>query len=67
MAAAGDGRAALAADIAAVYVNDASDRVAAAARQVVAALHARTGDGVSAFHAMHCTTPQRRRVDETLA
>ena len=32
-----------------------------------AALHARTGDGVSAFHAMHCTTPQRRRVDETLA
>ena len=32
-----------------------------------AALHARTGDSVSAFHAMHCTTPQRRRVDETLA
>ena len=31
-----------------------------------AALHARTGDGVSAFHALHCTTPQRRRVDETL-
>jgi len=32
-----------------------------------AALHARTGDGVSAFHATHCVTPQRRRVDETLA
>jgi alkylation response protein AidB-like acyl-CoA dehydrogenase len=44
MASSGDGRAALAADIAAVYTNDASDRVAAASRQVVAALHARTGD-----------------------
>ena len=41
MASSGDGRAALAADIAAVYTNDASDRVAAAARQVVAALHTR--------------------------
>ena len=45
MASSGDGRAALAADIAAVYTNDASDRVAAAARQVVAALHTRTGAG----------------------
>jgi alkylation response protein AidB-like acyl-CoA dehydrogenase len=45
MASSGDGRAALAADIAAVYTNDASDRVAAASRQVVAALHAKTGDG----------------------
>ncbi len=44
MAAAGDGRAGLAADIAAVYTNDAADRVAAASRQVVAALHTRTGD-----------------------
>jgi alkylation response protein AidB-like acyl-CoA dehydrogenase len=44
MASNGDGRAALAADIAAVYTNDASDRVAAASRQVVAALHAKTGD-----------------------
>jgi alkylation response protein AidB-like acyl-CoA dehydrogenase len=44
MASSGDGRAALAADIAAVYTNDASDRVAAAARQVVAALHTRTRD-----------------------
>ena len=32
-----------------------------------AALHARVGDGVSAFHALHCATPQRRRVDETMA
>jgi adenylate cyclase len=31
-----------------------------------AALHARVGDGVSAFHALHCTSPQRRRVDETM-
>jgi alkylation response protein AidB-like acyl-CoA dehydrogenase len=44
MASGGDGRAALAADIAAVYTNDASDRVAAAARQVVAAIHTRTRD-----------------------
>ena len=32
-----------------------------------ASLHARTGDGVSAFHASNCTTPRRRRVDETMA
>jgi hypothetical protein len=32
-----------------------------------ASLHARVGDGVSAFHALHCTAPERRRVDETLA
>ena len=32
-----------------------------------ASLHARVGDGVSAFHAMHCATPQPRRVDETIA
>jgi alkylation response protein AidB-like acyl-CoA dehydrogenase len=45
MVSSGDGRAALATDIAAVYTNDASDRVAAASRQVVAALHTRAGDG----------------------
>jgi adenylate cyclase len=32
-----------------------------------ATLHARTGDGVSAFHALHSTMPQRRKVDETMA
>ncbi len=37
------------------------------AARLFAALHARVGDGVSAFHALHCTTPERRRVDETLA
>jgi len=44
MASAGDGRARLAADIAAVYVNDAADRVAAASRQMVAALNAHHAD-----------------------
>jgi protein-L-isoaspartate O-methyltransferase len=38
MAARGDGRAALAADIARVYTHDAADKVAAASRQVVEAL-----------------------------
>ena len=32
-----------------------------------AALHAGVGDGVSAFHALHCASPQQRRVDETMA
>jgi alkylation response protein AidB-like acyl-CoA dehydrogenase len=44
MAASGDGRASLAADIAAVYTNDAADRVSAASRQVVAALNTRKAD-----------------------
>jgi alkylation response protein AidB-like acyl-CoA dehydrogenase len=44
MASSGDSRAGLAADIAAVYTNDASDRVAAASRQVVAALRSRGAD-----------------------
>ena len=44
MASRGDGRASLAADIAAVYTNDASDRVAAASRQVIAALNTRQAD-----------------------
>jgi adenylate cyclase len=39
----------------------------ARAAGLFAALHARVGDGVSAFHALHCTAPQRRRVDETIA
>ncbi len=30
------------------------------------ALHARVGDGVTAFHARQCRAPQRRRVDETM-
>ena len=44
MASSGDGRASLAVDIAAVYTNDAADRVAAASRQVVAALNTRKAD-----------------------
>jgi len=45
MASRGDGRAALADDIARVYVHDAADTVAAASRQVVEALGARGTDG----------------------
>jgi butyryl-CoA dehydrogenase len=44
MTARGDGGAGLATDIARVYANDAADRVAAASRQVVAALGARGAD-----------------------
>jgi alkylation response protein AidB-like acyl-CoA dehydrogenase len=44
MAAKGDGRASLAADAARVYEGDAADRIAAAAKQVVAALAARGAD-----------------------
>jgi len=44
MAARGEGRASLASDIAQAYTNEAADRVAAAARQVVAALDARGAD-----------------------
>ena len=53
MAASGDGRASLATDIAAVYTNDASDRVAAASRQVVAALATRTTDSALAAGVPH--------------
>jgi alkylation response protein AidB-like acyl-CoA dehydrogenase len=44
MASSADKRARLAADIASVYVNDASDRVAAASRQIMAALKAHGAD-----------------------
>jgi alkylation response protein AidB-like acyl-CoA dehydrogenase len=44
MASKGDGRASLAADAARVYEGDAADRIAAAAKQVVAALAARGAD-----------------------
>jgi alkylation response protein AidB-like acyl-CoA dehydrogenase len=69
MASSGDGRASLASDIAAVYVNDASDRVAAASRQVAAALTSRgadasLADGVSrlAAYAGIDAIPVRRRI-----
>ena len=45
IAARGDGRAAIAADIAKVYANDAADKVSAAARQIVAALASRGANG----------------------
>jgi alkylation response protein AidB-like acyl-CoA dehydrogenase len=73
MAASGDGRAALAADIAAVYTNDASDRVAAASRQVVAALQTRTGDGALAAGVQKLVAyagidaiPARRRIADAV-
>jgi butyryl-CoA dehydrogenase len=49
MAARGDGHASLAIDIAKVYTNDAADKVAAASRQVVAALTARGADSALAI------------------
>jgi alkylation response protein AidB-like acyl-CoA dehydrogenase len=45
IAARGDPRAAIAADIAKVYANDAADKVSAAARQIVAALASRGANG----------------------
>jgi hypothetical protein len=48
MSARGDGRASLAVDAARIYANDAADRVAAASRQVTAALTARGVDGTVA-------------------
>ena len=73
MASSGDGRAALAADIAAVYTNDASDRVAAASRQVVAALQTRTGDGALAAGVQKLVAyagidaiPARRRIADAV-
>jgi alkylation response protein AidB-like acyl-CoA dehydrogenase len=46
LAARGDGRAAIAADIAKVYANDAVDKVSAASRQIVAALASRGGGAI---------------------
>ena len=73
MVASGDGRAALAVDIASVYTNDAADRVAAAARQVVAALHTRTADSALAagvqrlvFYAGIDAIAARRRIADTV-
>jgi alkylation response protein AidB-like acyl-CoA dehydrogenase len=51
-----DGRASLAADAAQVYAGDASDRVARAARQVVAALAARGADASLAAGVRRLTT-----------
>jgi alkylation response protein AidB-like acyl-CoA dehydrogenase len=74
MASRGDGRAAVAADIAAVYTNDASDRVTAAARQVVASLGARgvdagLADGVrrlAAYGGIDAIAARRRIADAVI-
>ena len=75
MVAGGDGRASLAVDIAAVYTNDASDRVTAASRQVVAALHSRTGEGalgagaqtLAAYAGIDAIPVRRRIADAVIA
>jgi alkylation response protein AidB-like acyl-CoA dehydrogenase len=53
----GDSRAGLATDIARVYASDAADKVAAAARQVVAALSAHGNDGGLAAGAQRLAAP----------
>jgi alkylation response protein AidB-like acyl-CoA dehydrogenase len=75
MASKSDGRAGLAADIAAVYVNDAADRVAAASRQVVAALNARGVDAslaagvqrLAAYAGIDAIAARRRIADAVIA
>ena len=73
MASTKDGRAGLAADIAAVYTNDASDRVAAASRQVVAALNTRKADSALAAGVQRLTVyagidaiAKRRRIADVV-
>jgi alkylation response protein AidB-like acyl-CoA dehydrogenase len=56
MAARGDGRAPLAVDIARVYAHDAADKVAAASRQVVEALHPRGASSALAESVPRMTT-----------
>jgi alkylation response protein AidB-like acyl-CoA dehydrogenase len=73
MASKGDSRASLAADAARVYESDAADRIAAAAKQVVAALTARGGDAALASTVQQLTayTPTdpiaaRRRIADAV-
>ena len=73
MASKGDGRASLAADAARVYEGDAADRIAAAAKQVVAALTARGADASlsSAVQQLAAYTPidpiaARRRIADAV-
>ena len=75
MASKGDSRAGLAADIAAVYVNDAADRVAAASRQVMAALNGRGADAslgavvqrLVAYAGIDAIAARRRVADAVIA
>jgi alkylation response protein AidB-like acyl-CoA dehydrogenase len=69
----GDSRADLATDVARVYTSDAADRIAAASRQVVAALNARGGDPSLAAtaqrltaHASVDTIAARRRIADAV-
>jgi alkylation response protein AidB-like acyl-CoA dehydrogenase len=75
MASRGDSRASLAADAAHVYESDAADRIAAAAKQVVAALSARGGDAslasnaaqLSAYTPVDPIAARRRIADAVIA
>jgi alkylation response protein AidB-like acyl-CoA dehydrogenase len=75
MASKGDGRASLAADAARVYEGDAADRIAAAAKQVVAALAARGADAslsstvqqLSAYTPVDPIAARRRIADAVIA
>jgi alkylation response protein AidB-like acyl-CoA dehydrogenase len=75
MASRGDSRASLAADAAHVYESDAADRIAAAAKQVVAALIARGGDPslasnaaqLSAYTPVDPIAARRRIADAVIA
>ena len=75
MASSGDSRAGLAADIMAVYTNDASDRVAAASRQVIAALNGRAADSalatgaqkLAAYAGIDAIAARRRIADAVIA
>jgi alkylation response protein AidB-like acyl-CoA dehydrogenase len=75
MASRGDSRASLAADAAHVYESDAADRIAAAAKQVVAALTARGGDPslasntaqLSAYTPVDPIAARRRIADAVIA
>jgi hypothetical protein len=74
MAAAGDGRAGPAADMAAVCTNDAADRVGAASRQVAAALAARGADSdlasgvqrLAAYGGIDAISARRRIADAVI-
>jgi alkylation response protein AidB-like acyl-CoA dehydrogenase len=75
MASRGDSRASLAADAAHVYESDAADRIAAAAKQVVAALTARGADAslasnaaqLSAYTPVDTIAARRRIADAVIA
>jgi len=75
LAAKGDGRTSVAVDIARVYTNDAADRVAAASKQVVAALASRAADAsfaagvqrLAAYPGVDAIAARRRIADHVIS